>query len=121
MHTSKNGIELIKKYEGLYLNSYKCPAGVLTIGYGTTNADKEITLFTINNKTKITKEIVEIVCTYKLYDKVVFDVDPRVKIKYLLDDVPNRDEFNSALKNKKAARTVQCIWDGVSELKKGGI
>lgn len=59
MHISKNGLDLIKKYEGLYLNAYKCPAGVLTIGYGTTNADKEITLFTINNKTKITKEKAE--------------------------------------------------------------
>ena len=59
MHISKSGLDLIKKYEGLYLNAYKCPAGVLTIGYGTTNADKEITLFTINSKTKITKEKAE--------------------------------------------------------------
>lgn len=59
MHISKNGLDLIKKYEGLYLSAYKCPAGVLTIGYGTTNADKEITLFTINSKTKITKEKAE--------------------------------------------------------------
>lgn len=59
MHTSKNGIELIKKYEGLYLHAYKCPAGVLTIGYGTTNADKEITCFTINKNTTITKEKAE--------------------------------------------------------------
>jgi GH24 family phage-related lysozyme (muramidase) len=55
MHTSRNGIELIKKYEGLYLHAYKCPAGVLTIGYGTTNADKEMTCFTINKNTTITK------------------------------------------------------------------
>ena len=27
---------LIKKYEGCSLKAYKCPAGVLTIGYGTT-------------------------------------------------------------------------------------
>lgn len=59
MHISKNGLDLIKKYEGLYLNAYKCPAGVLTIGYGTTNADKDVTLFAINSKTKITKEKAE--------------------------------------------------------------
>lgn len=29
-------IELIKKYEGLRLTAYRCPAGVWTIGYGTT-------------------------------------------------------------------------------------
>lgn len=28
--------ELIKKYEGCKLTAYKCPAGVITIGYGTT-------------------------------------------------------------------------------------
>ena len=28
--------ELIKKWEGCKLKAYKCPAGVLTIGYGTT-------------------------------------------------------------------------------------
>lgn len=30
------GIELIKKYEGIRLQAYKCPAGVWTIGYGHT-------------------------------------------------------------------------------------
>ena len=28
--------ELIKKYEGLHLNAYLCPAGIPTIGYGST-------------------------------------------------------------------------------------
>ena len=28
--------DLIKKYEGLHLQAYKCPAGVWTIGYGNT-------------------------------------------------------------------------------------
>lgn len=30
------GISLIKKYEGLKLQSYICPAGIPTIGYGST-------------------------------------------------------------------------------------
>lgn len=37
------GIELIKKYEGCRLKAYRCPAGVWTIGYGSTrytNGDK---------------------------------------------------------------------------------
>lgn len=59
MHISKNGLDLIKKYEGLYLKAYKCPAGVWTIGYGTTNADKTITGLTINKNTVITKEKAE--------------------------------------------------------------
>lgn len=35
-HTTITGIELIKKFEGLRLTSYRCPAGVWTIGYGHT-------------------------------------------------------------------------------------
>ena len=30
------GMQILKECEGLYLNSYKCPAGVWTIGYGCT-------------------------------------------------------------------------------------
>ncbi len=36
MKASKNAIDIIKKYEGCRLESYKCPAGVWTIGYGHT-------------------------------------------------------------------------------------
>ena len=56
MHISKNGLDLIKKYEGFYSKAYKCPAGVLTIGYGTTNADSKILNYRIYEDSKITKE-----------------------------------------------------------------
>lgn len=36
MKTSDNGINLIKQFEGLKLKAYKCPAGIMTIGYGST-------------------------------------------------------------------------------------
>jgi len=36
MKTSQKGIELIKQFEGCKLKSYKCPAGVWTIGFGNT-------------------------------------------------------------------------------------
>lgn len=36
MKTGSKGIALIKSYEGLKLEAYKCPAGVWTIGYGHT-------------------------------------------------------------------------------------
>ncbi len=36
MKISKTGLDLIKYFEGLSLKAYKCPAGVWTIGYGTT-------------------------------------------------------------------------------------
>lgn len=45
---------------------------------------------------------VEIICTYKLYDKPVFDIDERVKIRYLLPNLkPNREEIRNCLKNFK--------------------
>ncbi len=41
MKTSKEGIDLIKKFEGCRLDAYKCPAGVWTIGYGHTGDVKK--------------------------------------------------------------------------------
>lgn len=41
MNISQTGINLIKKYEGVRLVAYKCPAGVWTIGYGHTAGVKE--------------------------------------------------------------------------------
>lgn len=36
MKISDNGLDLIRAFEGLRLTAYKCPAGVWTIGYGST-------------------------------------------------------------------------------------
>ena len=41
MQISKEGLSLIKKFEGLELEAYKCAAGVWTIGYGHTKGVKE--------------------------------------------------------------------------------
>ena len=48
---TQQGLDLIKKYEGLRLEAYKCPAGVWTIGYGHTKG--------VVKGTKITKEEAE--------------------------------------------------------------
>lgn len=40
MRDITKAIELIKKFEGCRLTAYKCPAGVLTIGYGHTKGVK---------------------------------------------------------------------------------
>lgn len=52
MNTSRNGIELIKRFEGCRLKTYICPAGVFTIGYGHTGAD-------VKSGLKITQEEAE--------------------------------------------------------------
>jgi lysozyme len=41
MKISKEGLSLIKKFEGCELEAYKCAAGVWTIGYGSTKGVKE--------------------------------------------------------------------------------
>lgn len=41
MTTSENGLNLIKSFEGLRLNAYRCPAGKWTIGYGHTRGVKK--------------------------------------------------------------------------------
>ena len=37
MNISNKGLELIKSFEGCHLTAYRCPANVLTIGYGHTS------------------------------------------------------------------------------------
>jgi lysozyme len=39
MKTSQRGIGLIKGFEGLRTAAYRCPAGILTVGYGHTGRD----------------------------------------------------------------------------------
>ena len=41
MRTSANGLQLIKKHEGLRLRAYQCPAMVWTIGYGHTGTARK--------------------------------------------------------------------------------
>jgi lysozyme len=36
MKINEKGLALVKRFEGLRLEAYRCPAGVLTIGYGST-------------------------------------------------------------------------------------
>ena len=38
MRTSVGGLSIIKEFEGLRLSAYRCPAGIMTIGYGHTSA-----------------------------------------------------------------------------------
>ena len=55
MKISKNGLNLIKSFEGCRLTAYKDSVGVWTIGYGTTSADKAITGTAIVSGLKISQ------------------------------------------------------------------
>jgi len=41
MNINPAGLKLVKEFEGLRLKAYRCPAGVLTIGYGHTGGVRE--------------------------------------------------------------------------------
>lgn len=57
---------------------------------------------------------VEIACVYKLYDKSVFELDKRVKVKYLTKIKPNKKEFYEYLKKKKIFKTLK---EGIKGIK----
>ena len=87
MKTGKNGLDLIKKYEGLSLKGYLCPAGVPTIGYGYTGlvlgkkitTDMKITLnqaekllaSSLSGFEKSVNDLVKVPLTQNQFDAVV--------------------------------------------------
>ena len=63
----------------------------------------------------------EIISVYKLYEKPVFNINPNVKIKYLIEDLkPNREEFSNSLKSFQLLETIKqaCIAIKILYLKK---
>lgn len=60
MRISQNGIDLIKKFEGCSLSSYKCPAGVYTIGYGHTKGVKNLDKITQEEAEKLLLEDLQV-------------------------------------------------------------
>lgn len=83
MKTSKNGIEMIKKFEGLRLRAYKCPAGVYTIGYGHTGS--------VAPNMKISKETAEkfLIDDLKKFENHVNEINVKYKYRF------NQNEFDS--------------------------
>ena len=59
MRVSEEGVALIKKFEGCELESYKCPAGVWTIGYGYTKKVKEGVVISKEEAEKLLREDIE--------------------------------------------------------------
>ncbi len=82
---SKNGINLVKKYEGCKLTAYKCPAGVTTIGYGHTGPidGKALTM-----STKITQAKAEELLIHSLNGSYAQSVNN-------LKNIKNQNEFDA--------------------------
>lgn len=60
MIASENCKKLIRKFEGLKLNAYKCPSGKLTIGYGHTHNVKPNDKITIETAEKLLENDIKI-------------------------------------------------------------
>lgn len=50
---------------------------------------------------------VEIISVYNMPDSPAFPLDSRVKVRYLLSDIPNRDEWKDALRRKNPADIIR--------------
>lgn len=82
----------------------------LHLGYG--GIEKSITALA---NLLVDKYKVEIITTYKLYEKPVFNLNNKVKVRYLIEDLkPNRKEVKSAIKNKKF---ITAIKEGFKSIK----
>lgn len=57
---------------------------------------------------------VTIISTYSMQNKPAYEVDSKVKIKYLINDKPNRVEFKKALKSKNI---IEIIKQGFKSIK----
>ena len=94
MKTSKQGIDLIKKFEGCKLEAYKCPAGVWTIGYGHTA--------NVKKGDRISASQAEV---FLRYDLKVFELHVENNVKHKLNqnqfDALVSFTYNCGLKNLK--------------------
>lgn len=84
----------------------------LHLGYG----GIEKSIVTLAN-TLCEKYEVEIATCYNLYDKCVFDLDERVKVKYLNRDLkPNHDALRDAFKRKNIFKIIKEVLFGIKVL-----
>lgn len=77
MKTSDNGVDKIKKEEGLKLKAYKCSSGVPTIGYGHT---KGVSMGQTISHQKAEKFLRE---DLKIYEKAVNDINKKKDINLI--------------------------------------
>ena len=71
MKCSQEGLALIKKFEGCRLESYRCSANVLTIGYGHTENVNEGDTITQEKADKLLKSDIESFEVYVNYSVMV--------------------------------------------------
>ena len=108
MEISAKSLDLIKKFEGLELESYLCPADVWTIGYGSTKGVKEGMSITEEEAEALlkkeaqeycdyVKEYVSVTLTQNQFDALVswtYNLGPRNLKNSTLLEVLNKEEYD---------------------------
>jgi lysozyme len=89
MKISINGINLIKKFEGLSFKPYLCPAGIPTIGYGNT-------YYANNEKVKLTDEPITKAEARELLEKLANKDFASFVNKYVKVDL-NQNQFDALI------------------------
>jgi lysozyme len=80
------GLELIKKYEGFSAKPYKCPAGIITIGIGST-------FYEDGSKVKLTDPLITEERAIKLLMSLLVSFEKSVD-SYTRDDI-NQNQFDA--------------------------
>lgn len=62
------------------------------------------------------KYSVEIACTYKINDEPAFFLDPKIKIKYLTNVVPNKDKIKKCIKSKNIIKLIKELFYSIKVL-----
>ena len=86
---------LILKYNKRKLKENKITILALHLGYGGIEKYLSSLCKMLDKKFEI-----EIITTYKLLDQPAFPFDKKIKIKYLINSKPNREEFKKEVANK---------------------
>lgn len=56
---------------------------------------------------------IEIISTYKVLEKPAFNFSDKIKIKYLINDKPYKQEFKDSIKNKKIISTIKYLFKNI--------
>ena len=108
MRISQGGLDnLLKKFEGCRLKAYRCPAGILTIGYGHTSAAGEPL---VKDGMTITQEQAEEILKTDLgrYEKPVSDL-VKVDLEQNQFDVLVDFAYNAGVGNLKISTLLKKV------------
>ena len=59
---------------------------------------------------------IELISTYKMSDKPAFDFSEKIKIRYLINDYPHKEELKSSIKNIRVLNIIKYLYKNVKIL-----